>query len=183
MNTAQLWGEHNASILDPRAFLNSEASDRQVSPCPALTQLGVGPLHPPGTEAKPAWVAQPEFCLKEKNLRGKKTLTGTICPPPKLKRSCMWTPWSFLSLLSQEWISFGRKTRGAVREREQRGRPDTSGQLCSVNSEDCRESLSPLDKGNGPWSETDDLQNSHRRTGYCASRSLGLRKKRKEQII
>lgn len=60
-------------------------------------------------------------------------------------------------------------------EGAERGRPDTSGQLFSVNSEDCRESLSPLDKGNGPWSEIDDLQNSCRRRGYCASRSLGLR--------
>lgn len=67
------------------------------------------------------------------------------------------------------------------RERE-RGRPNTSGQLFFVNSEDCRESLSPPDKGNGPWSGIEDLQISYRQEVIVPGGLWGL-EKNKKQII
>lgn len=75
-----------------------------------------------------------------------------------------------------------RQNQGAGGEGKQRGRPGTSGQLSFVNSEDCRESLSPPDKGNGPWSETDDLQTAHRQQGYCAGGPWGLGKIKSKSV-
>lgn len=168
-------------IPHPSAGLHSEASNRQVSSLRGRSlEWGGGGLHTPPPRGWGKTSPSCTACILPSGTKSawKENTDRNHLPSPEAWKRLHVDPL-ILPPSPRPGMNFiWRENEGGCEgEGAERGRPGTSGQLCSVNSEDCRESLSPLDKGNGPWSEIDDLQNAGRQRGYCASRSLGLRKK------